>query len=80
MRGEGGDGEKRKRLRDQLKNEEKGESSEWKATSHIRTYESTLPFLHAICTSSLPCTCNVYAWHVKLRNSLKETQTIFTDL
>jgi len=62
--GEGGDGEKVEGLGDHLKNEEKGESSEGKSTSHMRTYESTLPFLHLFFTRlssmqrktlSLPC-------------------------
>jgi len=70
---EGGDGEKVEGVVVHVKNEEKVKSIEGKTTSHLRTYQCTLCFLHSFLTIVPSCNdkelstamhfCTVWAWH-----------------
>jgi len=71
--GEGGDGENVKGVLVHVRNEEKGESIEEKTTSHMRTSQCTLHFLHSFLTTVPQCNdeelptamhfCTVWAWY-----------------
>jgi len=71
--GEEGDGEKVEGVVVLVRNEEKGESSEGKATSQLISYQSTLRFffhffftwvpLYNDKTATAMHFCTVYAWH-----------------